>query len=425
MTPIFLSADNPRWTPKTEADLQAAIDDGLLGETHYLDAKEVPSSKGENKETARDLASFAIDSGTVIIGIAEDKPNRTFTLAPQPLDGLAEKIEQVARFNTDPPLHILTTEIPTDADTNRGYLIVHIPASPAAPHMVDGRYYGRGDKTKYVLPDPEVLRLHERRRNADRDALALLQHEIDNDPIPADQRSQAHLFLIAQPLAGRRDMLLDLIGGPRWNQNLAGFVDRAFTPELNLVLQGTDIPPTLKMAGTGFRRARSVARATSNLGDGRIFRAGSGTSPESAIELRVHEDGGLRLFFSRLSDILQGINGLEDQQVIMDAAAVNCTRRFLALALAAAETAGYFGNWAVAFGATGLRGMPAHGMTLGFASRARYDEDSYTETTSVSWAELDNRPGAVTRRLIGPFLRTFDAEQDYAAILNDPASPPT
>jgi hypothetical protein len=29
MTPIYLSADNPRWIPSTEADLQAAIDAGL------------------------------------------------------------------------------------------------------------------------------------------------------------------------------------------------------------------------------------------------------------------------------------------------------------------------------------------------------------------------------------------------------------
>ncbi|MEU7863346.1 ATP-binding protein [Nonomuraea sp. NPDC049141] len=178
------------------------------------------------------MASFAIDSGTLIYGVAEDKVNRTFTLAPQPLNGLAEKLEQIGRSTLiDPPLNILTEEIPSDADPTHGYLVVHIPASPAAPHMVDGRYYGRGDKTKYVLSDPEVVRLHESRRSADRDALALLQHEIDNDPIPADQRTLAHLFLIAQPVAGRRDMLLDMIGGARWNHNLAAFVDQAYTPD--------------------------------------------------------------------------------------------------------------------------------------------------------------------------------------------------
>jgi predicted HTH transcriptional regulator len=175
------------------------LNEGLLEETQYLDAKEAPSNKGDNKEMARDMASFAIDSGTLIIGIAEDKTNRTFTLAPQPLKGLPEKIEQIARSIPGPPLNVITQEIRSEADPTKGYLIVHIPASPAAPHMVEGRYWGRGEKTKYRLTGPEVVRLHERRRSADQDALTLPQREIENDPIPSDQRKQAHLFLIAQP----------------------------------------------------------------------------------------------------------------------------------------------------------------------------------------------------------------------------------
>jgi hypothetical protein len=54
----------PYWYPQSEADIQRAIDDGLLSETHYLDCKrQVGASQGERKETARDLASFAIDGG--------------------------------------------------------------------------------------------------------------------------------------------------------------------------------------------------------------------------------------------------------------------------------------------------------------------------------------------------------------------------
>lgn len=409
--------------PRTEADIKAAIDAGLLTESHRLDLKKMPASKGDNKEAARDMASFAIDSGTLIYGIAEDKTNRTFTFAPQPLDGLAEKLEQIALSGLiDPPLSILTDEIPCEADPTRGYLLVHIPASSGAPHMVDGRYYGRSDKTKYVLSDAEVLRLHDRRRVADQDALALLQHEIDNDPIPAEDRRQAHLFLIAQPLAGRRDMLVDLVGSPQWNQKLYDFVEHAFTPELNAVLNGTDVDPTLKMATNGFRRARAVARATPNLGEGRIFRPSDGPSSEDAIELQVHEDGGLRLFFSRFSDTRHGDFGRPDQNVLFDAAAVSCTRRFLALTLTAARTAGYFGNWALAFGATGLRGLRAYRVpSMDFAGRAQYSEDTYTETTSVSWAELNTAPGTATRRLIGPLLRSLEAEQGFAHALDDPA----
>ena len=96
----------------------------------------------------------------MIIGIREDKPTRRFHLAPQPLKGLPEKVEQVARSLADPPLNVLTDVIEASANDGTGYLIVHIPASAAAPHMVDGRYYGRGDKTKYQMADAEVVRHH-------------------------------------------------------------------------------------------------------------------------------------------------------------------------------------------------------------------------------------------------------------------------
>jgi hypothetical protein len=50
MTPIYLSPEIPRWVPRSEADLQAGIDGGLVGESHYLDLKAVPATKGDHKE---------------------------------------------------------------------------------------------------------------------------------------------------------------------------------------------------------------------------------------------------------------------------------------------------------------------------------------------------------------------------------------
>lgn len=125
MTSIYLSSENPRWIPKTEADLQAAIDGGLLDETHYLDLKEAPSSKGDNKELARDLASFAVDGGTLLVGIKEDKETRTFELAPQPLNGLPEKVEQsrapfpIRRSTSSPRLSRLPQAPATSLSTSQ------------------------------------------------------------------------------------------------------------------------------------------------------------------------------------------------------------------------------------------------------------------------------------------------------------------
>lgn len=426
MTPIYLSADTPRWTPRTEGDLQTGIDQGLLGESHYLDLKEVPATKGDNKEAARDLVSFSIDGGTLIYGIAEDKTNRTFIRSPQRLKGLAEKIENIALSSlVDPPLHIRSEEIPTDGERAIGYLVVHIPASPTAPHMADGRYYGRNDKTKYALSDSEVLRLHERRRSAERDALALLSAEAGNDPIPSEIRQKAHLFLVAQPLAGGRDMLLDLVSGPNWNRDLRRFIEQAYTPELDAFLSRLGHNPSLRYAGNGYRRARGAAQATPNLGNGRKFTPRSNdATAEDAIEIQVHEDGGIRLFFSSFSQRfpaheLRSVT----EDLIQDGAAVDCTRRFLALVQAAAERGGYFGNWALAFGATGIKGMRAHGIDRDkyFSPDAAIEVDDYAESTSATYAELTTAPGTLIRRLVGPLLRALAIEERYTEFLTERA----
>jgi len=95
MDSVFVSPTGPRLRLASEADVLAAIGNGVLGESHYLDLKrEVKSSANANKETARDLASFAIDGGMLIIGIGETDTGIEST--PQPLAGVPERLEQIA-----------------------------------------------------------------------------------------------------------------------------------------------------------------------------------------------------------------------------------------------------------------------------------------------------------------------------------------
>ncbi|MFE3126660.1 helix-turn-helix domain-containing protein [Streptomyces hydrogenans] len=405
--------------PKTEADLQAAVDGGLFEESHYLDLKKAPNSKGDNKELARDLVSFAVDGGTLIIGVQENKDSRTFELAPQPLNGLPEKIEQVARTIPDPPLTVLTEEISTAAGDGTGYLIVHIPASPVAPHMVDNRYFGRGDKTKYQMGDAEVLALHTRRRSTEADALALLRKEMDEDPL-RDVGTQSHLFLVAQPTAGRRDMCLPITGAKDWNQRLHTLIHRALgAPRTRAALSGMGFRPDLSSAHQGHRRARGVALSSSGLGAGRIYTPEGRSSTEDVIELQLFEDGGLRLLMTRLSDApRQSESSDEAEQVIFDAAAVVFTRHMLELIRLISEDVGYHGNWAVAVGANRLHGRRRWSQSL-FTSYHRYSADTYEESTGATLAELRDAQGTVTRRLLGPLLRSLDSEEAFERALAD------
>ena len=324
-------------------------------------------------------------------------------------------------------MNVVSSTIVSGADPAAGYVIVQIPESPAAPHMIDKIYYGRGDKTKVKLSDAEVLRLHQRRRIAEQDVLDLLNDEITNDPFEGEGQ-QSHLFLVAQPVSGRSDMLLEFTSGENWNNRLFALIERAYTPDLNAMLANFESNPDLRLdATTGYRRARGAARATRNLGEvGRAEWDFGLTGSEvlaledekkldaDAIELQVHEDGGLRLYCSRFSALRTR------EQMIFDWVAVSLTLRFLAIVVAAAGEADYVGNWALAFGATRLRGRRAFNPEHQ-GSPARYSRDDYSQATATTWAELNNAPGAITGRLVGSLLRSLGTERrgGYAPLLAD------
>lgn len=121
-------------------------------------------------------------------------------------------------------MNVVSSTIVSGADPAAGYVIVQIPESPAAPHMIDKIYYGRGDKTKVKLSDAEVLRLHQRRRIAEQDVLDLLNDEITNDPFEGEgqqlwvdvhrlrHRIQAG-SRVCRPGLDQRPQLLQLVDG--------------------------------------------------------------------------------------------------------------------------------------------------------------------------------------------------------------------
>jgi hypothetical protein len=422
--PAYPPGEISHWTPRTEADLSTAAQQGLLEECHYLDVKrEIPAGRGANRELARDLASFAVDGGTLIIGIGEAKEANSLYLAAQPLSGLAERIEMVARTVPDPPLTVLCSPVRSDQDQSLGYLVVRIPPSAIAPHMVEHRYLGRGDKTKLYLSDPEVRRLHEQRRATEKDGLARLQEQFDRDPIPADARKQAHLFLLAEPSAARPGMLLDLVHGAEVQVRLSELARRADGPDIQKILKaaGGFSPPLTWASDFAFRS--DGAALTYGLASDRSWAADDGASPEDTVELEVDEDGALRIFMSRLSDNPQSADPARNGQRLLPAGAVIYARQFVALTAAAAEHADYLGTWILAAGATGIGSLPVHDYLLRGRTGPRQDASVYRRATTASYTELIKQPGTVTERLIGRMLRATGTYELYADALADPPDP--
>lgn len=114
MNAIHFGPHQPRWEPRSEGDLRTGIDDGLLAESHWLDLKrELGPGKRTNKELARDLASFAVDGGTLIVGVEETDNGPG--LAPQPMQGLREKVDQSPAPSSTRPYGFLLTRSPPTA----------------------------------------------------------------------------------------------------------------------------------------------------------------------------------------------------------------------------------------------------------------------------------------------------------------------
>ncbi len=153
------------WIPKTEAEIRAVLASRELRETPGFDGKrEIPRSV----DLATDVAAMAADGGVLLIGVDEDDQGILSVATPIDLAGARERVDQMVRTNIAEPPRVEVRSIECEEDRARGYLVVIVPQSPRAPHMVTtkghNRYYGRGDTGNRVLAEGEVARLYERRR---------------------------------------------------------------------------------------------------------------------------------------------------------------------------------------------------------------------------------------------------------------------
>jgi hypothetical protein len=405
----YLGPEQPRWHPTTEADITAVLAAGLFAETHYLDGKR---EIGSNKELGRDLASFAVNGGALLIGLEEDKEARAWTLAPQALNGLAERLEQVATQLVDPPLYVVTIEIPA-VNAGTGYLFVEVPPSPRAPHMVDGVYYGRGDKTRVRLSDAEVTRHHERRESVESLAHRLLDIEEARDPVQTVARSTGHLYGIAQPMTARRDIAVSLVRGAQ--AELRQIIDNVEAQ----VPKTVQFMPEPGYATAYIRRGQGLAFVSQAMtGAGRTFVPGQNDRGEDRIlDIEFREDAGIRLLMGRMTDQWRA------EHIIADGLAVGYAIRLARWAAAIGERVGYRGSWVLGVHANGLRGLPSsvvnedafgrHGSTL-------YDADTYREATSATHLELLQQPWCVAERLTGRLVRALGSEHRYDVAFRDP-----
>lgn len=399
------------WTPRSEGDIRAAINAGELVESHLLELKrEAGGSKGERSEIARDLASFALDGGAILYGVAEIKEDHRFELAPIALDGRIEALEQIAELRIEPPLTIRAIEIPSVNDPAAGYLFVTVDATTEAPHMVDGVYYGRGERRRRRLGDAEVRRLHALRAADSDRVLAALEEDIAADPTPKDRRSLAHLHLIAIPIAGRQNLAEDLV----WDRNRLRELFRGASSGLTRDL--AEWAPTPSYASNVVNREYGLAWTSLRTEDDRI-------DEDSLVDVEFREDGSIHVLVGRLTaDISRGTE--TGRFAIMDGLLVAYAIRIVNLAAAVAEATGYTGSWDFGLAGSGLKPAPAYSSAINWRSfeSSMYMSANYRESTRASRVETREQPAAVARRLLIRFLRSLGLVSTYEGVLAAPAA---
>lgn len=430
---VFLNPEVPRWSPSTEEDIRRAAEDGVLEESHWWDAKrEVSSGRSANKRLAADLAAFAVDGGSLLIGLAEDKETGTFSLAPQPTAGMAERIGSIAATAVDPPLDVVVTAIPaaTPAEDGsaRGYLLVEVPPSPRAPHQVDGVYWGRGDKQNIRLSDADVQRHIARRQSLMELGQVLLAAEVDRDPIPTNRRGGGHIYLMAEPLSAPPDLATEFLQG----STARGWVLQVSNED------PAELPQTLRNALPGPQHLTSVEARSDGLGVTSVVLQGTGrqlppsagdATPAEADPYRGNVDdflldieylfgGGIRVLVGRGT----WTHPRNSTAYAEDALVVAYARRLLAWVTAFGDIIGYRGSWLLGVHVDQLAGLSSAAFIDHYSPGVppRYSAPTYQRLATATLHELLTKPGEVTARLARSLTWSLGTAASYESVFTHP-----
>ncbi len=381
------------WIPKREEEITQAVSAGALEETTISEVKrELPT---KNNEIAKDVAAMANDGGILIYGIDEDEHGFPRIPHPIPLEGQRERITSIVQTSIAEPPAVMIHAIPTTADPTKGYIVVVVPASERAPHMVvvkgEHRYYGRTATGNIPLTEGEVARLYERRNHWEVDRDALLAEEIAQVPFPA-RKEFAYLHIIARPVLCEESLLERAANSKQAIQGmLQGLVEIVGKPKV--------FPRPYE---PGFHPGRWIRRAEGFLG---ILGGTGGTNdspaPGETLQLQVDFDGSAHLFCGRAGERVG-----ERLMLFFELIAGNTTR-FLALLGQLYEKARYTAPVDLGLAVTGIRGSTPFTQDVRLQHLTPpYDRDDYRRTCRASALVLQEEPVGSARQLTMPL---FDA----------------
>ncbi|MEU1523973.1 ATP-binding protein [Nocardia rhamnosiphila] len=378
-----------------------ASNSGLFDETQWVERKkDIPPKSGPaNLELARDLASLSVDGGVLIVGITDSQKGTPGTVTGTADAGLADRIAQVAQGRVSPPLNVMVNRFPDPTDPARAVLLVTVPASAGAPHMVDGSYWGRSENGKCKLSDGDVRRLlgdRQARAAGFKERLAAVQDDLNIEPTDPKVRWM-HLLLepTAQPQSSITETL-DKVG-------LIQFFQKA-TPEGLQDQYGL----------------RSLLHSVPHP-DGHLARTWHDDDINSQRDERrtivlIEDSGAWKFSTGHTICPLGGSHDPDSGQTVLRAGFMlkKIHSVFAAAAYLSTELCPINSDWTIGLKVGSLLGIePVENHSDRYAGGRPYPKEDYVGVISSTTQELAAQPAAVVERLTGNLLRGFGIKDRY------------
>lgn len=395
------------WIPNAASEVLAALQIGPLTESEIFDAKQALPSTGRSKDLARDVAAMATAGGVLLYGVGEDDKGRASMSTPIELAGAEERIQQIVRSGIARPPSIVVRSLPLDEDPGRGFLVVEVPQSSSAPHMVivdgDYRYYRRVGTTNAALTEDEVSRIYERRAEWSRGDGVLLDDAVAASSLRSVSGSVGFSTLFVAPL-GAPANLLPLPGG-QLERELSNLFLAAVDAE-RFVQDGWD--DLRKVIRTGLWQRRTDGMILTTLEDPDL-------GPQSCYEWEIYVERSGRLRFNGPAVYPRArMAGANEYYTIHEHRFIQEFTWVLKAAASLLETHGFSGELTVGLHIGGMRGAMSqivrdHGSPG--ATLIQLTEDEFQAIGRYSTAAVSAGPRGVLKALMEPLMSVLRIDE--------------
>lgn len=375
------------WTPDSAAELERAAEAGNLEETSSFDGKrDLPASAAKNVDLAVDVAAMTTAGGTLIYGLDEDENQRLTVLAPlKDPEGAAERVDAVVQSSISEPPYVEISSLHKEDVPGSGYLVVHVPQSPRAPHQVqvkgEMRYYGRGATGNRILGEDEVARLYRQRQEYEAGAEDKLAELLSVSPHPP-QDGLGYLHVVVAPVIPLTDEAWDRAVGTG-SSELQGLFSEAIEA----------VP-----GESGFRTPLRELSSWKHAGAEVWELDSESEDPSSRLRLQVGMDGRGNVFWGRVAEVRNR------HFVLFGRHAAATVAGLLRVMGTLYERAGYRGVVDVGVAFTGIAGAVA-GESLDRgrdypSGPPKYRAQEYRRVQRVVAAELQGDPEGIAAGLL-------------------------